>query len=76
MDIKIIDLPMILEGHKVRELNIQGEIKVIALTRNNETIIPTEETIMRYGDQVYLGVEVNSNSKLKSLLGIVDGRRS
>lgn len=76
VDIKIIDLPMILEGHKVRELNVQGEVKVIALTRNNETIIPTEETIMRYGDQVYVSVEVNSNSKLKSLLGIVDGRRS
>jgi trk system potassium uptake protein TrkA len=76
VDIKIIDLPMILEGHKVRELNVQGEVKVIALTRNNQTIIPTEETIMRYGDQVYVSVEVNSNSKLKSLLGIVDGRRS
>jgi trk system potassium uptake protein len=76
VDIKIIDLPMILEGHKVRELNVQGEVKVIALTRNNETIIPTEETIMRYGDQVYVSVETNSNSKLKSLLGIVDGRRS
>lgn len=76
VDIKVIDLPMILEGHKVRELNVQGEVKVIALTRNNETIIPTEETIMRYGDLVYVSVETNSNSKLKSLLGIVDGRRS
>ncbi len=76
VDIKVIDLPMILEGHKVRELNVQGEVKVIALTRNNETIIPTEETIMKYGDLVYVSVETNSNSKLKSLLGIVDGRRS
>ncbi|KAF0092429.1 MAG: trk system potassium uptake protein TrkA [Fusobacteria bacterium] len=76
VDIKVIDLPMVLEGHKVRELNAQGEVKVIALTRNNETIIPTEETIMRNGDLVYVSVETNSNSKLKSLLGIVDGRRS
>ncbi len=76
VDIKVIDLPMILEGHKVRELNAQGEVKVIALTRNNETIIPTEETSLQLGDLVYVSVETNSNSKLKSLLGIVDGRRS
>lgn len=76
VDIKLIDLPMILDGHKVRELNVQGEVKVIALTRSNETVIPSEETVMQYGDLVYVSVETNSNSKLKSLLGITDGRRS
>ena len=75
VDIKVIDLPIILDGHKVRELNIQGEVKVIALTRNNVSIIPNDETMMQYGDQVYVSVEVNAIGKLKGLLGLNEGRR-
>ena len=70
VQIKVIDLPPLLAGRKVRELNSMGEYKVITITRNNQSMIPTEEDVFQQGDRVLLAVANESLERLKSLLGL------
>lgn len=65
-----IEVPLLLIGHIVNEINIIGEIQVIAISRNNKTFIPTTGTILEADDVLYISVINASASKLKSMLGI------
>lgn len=66
--IKVVDLPLLMAGRKVKELNSMGEYKVIAITRNNKTVIPTEEHSFEKNDRVLLIVSTEGLPRLKSAL--------
>lgn len=65
-----IELPLHLEGHRVRELNIPGEISVVTITRDGEALLPTPALEFRHGDLVHLAVQAAAVGQLESMLGI------
>lgn len=65
-----IEVPLLLIGHIVNEINVIGEIQVTAISRNNKTFIPTTGTILEADDILYISVINASADKLKSMLGI------
>jgi trk system potassium uptake protein TrkA len=59
-----------LNGHSVRQVNIPGEVMVVAITRNNQTFIPVSGTEFQDGDVVYLAVIPSAMARLEDMLGI------
>jgi len=70
-DVQLVraDVPTLLEGHPVRDLTIVGEITITAISRNNETFIPTLGTLLGHGDVIFAAVSANSTAKFKYMLG-------
>ena len=64
------ELPTLLDGRKVQELTVYGEIHVIAITRNNKTFLPSSGTVMQKNDTVYISLLSSSADRLKMLLGL------
>jgi trk system potassium uptake protein len=64
-----IDLPLQLEGHKVRELIVPGEINVISITRGGEAILPTGNMEFVEGDLIHLAVHSSAVGRLEALFG-------
>lgn len=67
-----IEIPPHFTGKQVKNLNISGEISVIALTRENQAFIPLTGTEMRPGDILHLAVMASSMDRLKNLLGFIE----
>ena len=65
-----IDIPALMSGRPVGELVVVGEIQVVALSRQNETLVPTLGMALRTHDVVYLSVHNTSIGRLKSILGL------
>jgi trk system potassium uptake protein TrkA len=65
-----IEIPPHLEGHRVRELSVLGEISVITITRDEEALMATPVIEFKPGDLVHLAVLASSVSHLESLLGV------
>jgi trk system potassium uptake protein TrkA len=65
-----LELPPHLEGHRVRELTIPGEISIITITRGGEAILAAPALEFKSGDLVHLAVLASSVGRLESLLGI------
>ena len=65
-----IEAPARLDGHRVAQLNIPGEVLVIAITRNDHTFIPVSGTEFCEGDVIYLAVIPSAMFRLEELLGI------
>ena len=70
-DVQLVrsDVPALLEGRPVRELVAIGEIQVCAVSRNNETFIPTLGTVLEHGDVIYAAVASSASSKFSYMLG-------
>jgi trk system potassium uptake protein TrkA len=64
-----IEAPARFNGHKVMQMNIPGEMLVIAITRNDRTFIPISGTEFQEGDTVYLTAIPSAMPRLEDLLG-------
>jgi trk system potassium uptake protein TrkA len=65
-----VELPSRLNGHRVSQMNIPGEVSVTAITRNDHTFIPVSGTEFQEGDVIYLAVIPTAMVRLEDLLGI------
>ena len=65
-----VEAPARLNGHHVAQMNIAGEVLVIAITRNDQTFIPVSGTEFQEGDIIYLAVIPSAMVRLEELLGI------
>jgi trk system potassium uptake protein TrkA len=65
-----VEIPARLKEHQVLQMNISGEVMVVAITRNDQTFIPVSGTEFHEGDIVYLTVIPSSMNRLEQLLGI------
>ena len=63
------DVPTLLEGRPVREVTAIGEVEVVAVSRNNETFIPTLGTVLEHGDVIYAAVASSASAKFRSMVG-------
>lgn len=70
-DVQLVrtDVPALLEGRPVRELTAVGEVGVVAVSRNNETFIPTLGTVLEHGDVVYVAVASSASRKFRYMIG-------
>ncbi len=59
-----------LDGHRIDELNVPGEILVSALVREGRAIVPTPGTRLRLGDVAYISVDTSVMSRLEQMLRI------
>jgi trk system potassium uptake protein TrkA len=65
-----VEAPARLNGHRVAQMNIPGEVSVTAISRNNHTFIPVSGTEFQDGDIIYLAVIPSAMLRLEELLGI------
>lgn len=65
-----VEAPARLNGHRVAQMNIPGEVAVTAITRNDHTFIPVSGTEFQEGDIIYLAVLPSAMLRLEELLGI------
>jgi trk system potassium uptake protein TrkA len=65
-----VEAPARLNGHRVAQMNIPGEVSVTAITRNDHTFIPVSGTEFQEGDVIYLAVIPSAMLRLEELLGI------
>jgi trk system potassium uptake protein TrkA len=65
-----VEVPVRLNGHRVAQMNIPGEVLVTAITRNDHTFIPVSGTEFQEGDVIYLTVIPSAMERLEELLGI------
>lgn len=68
-----IETPAPLIGRMVKNLNIAGEIEVVAITRQGRAFIPLSGTELRTGDLLHLIVLASAISRLEELLGLTEG---
>lgn len=59
-----------LAGRSVRDLNVQGEVMVVSITRDDTAFIPGIGTPFREGDIVHLVVHANAMTRLEGMLGL------
>jgi trk system potassium uptake protein TrkA len=64
-----IEVPSRFGGHKVTQMNIPGEVMVIAITRNEHTFVPVSGTEFQEGDTAYLTAIPSAMPRLEELLG-------
>ena len=65
-----VEIPVQLNSHQVIQMNIPGEVMVVAITRNDQTFIPVPGTEFHEGDIVYVTVIPSSMNRLEELLGM------
>ena len=65
-----VEAPARLSGHRIVQMNIPGEVSVIAISRNDHTFIPVSGTEFQEGDIIYLAVIPTAMVRLEELLGI------
>jgi len=65
-----IEVPSRLRGYRVAQMNIPGEVLVIAITRDDQTFIPVSGTEFQEGDVMYLAVIPSAMIRLEELLGL------
>ena len=65
-----IEAPARLDGFRVAQMNIPGELAVTAITRNDRTFIPVSGTEFQEGDVIYIAVISSAMDRLEELLGM------
>ncbi|NOT04879.1 MAG: TrkA family potassium uptake protein [Anaerolineales bacterium] len=65
-----VESPARLNGHRVSQMNIPGEVSVTAITRSDHTFIPVSGTEFQDGDILYLAVIPSAMNRLEEMLGI------
>lgn len=69
VDIVDIDVPLLLIGRTVNDITIPGEVHVVAISRKNQTFLPTLGTLFQAGDRLHMAVLRASAHRLEALLG-------
>lgn len=64
------EVPPILVGRMVQDVNVAGEIQVVSISRGGKTVIPSISSVFQKGDMVHIAVSVSSVGRLKSLMGL------
>ncbi len=70
-DLIRIEVPHLLIGKTVNELTSIGEFQVIAISRNNQSFLPTLGTTLQQDDMLYMTVAASAAKKLKTMLGVM-----
>jgi trk system potassium uptake protein TrkA len=65
-----VEVPSRLNGYRVSQMNIPGEVLVTAITRDDQTFIPVSGTEFKEGDVMYLAVIPSAMTRLEELLGL------
>ena len=65
-----LEIPPHLEGRRVKDLNVPGEIQVMVITREGEAILPVMGSEFHSGDLVHLVVHAAAHDRLDALIGI------
>jgi len=63
-----VRVPALLDGRPAGELEVPGEIDVIAITRHGRTTLTAEGRTLHTGDLVHLAVAAASHGRLEALL--------
>lgn len=69
-----IEVPSIIAGRTVNDLNILGDIRVVAIERANKTLLPSTGTVFQRGDIIYIAVAISATGQLKKMLGLSNER--
>jgi trk system potassium uptake protein TrkA len=64
------EVPPTLAGRTVSQLQIFGEVQVVAISRGGDTFLPTMGTALREGDVLHLAVLNTSMVRLQELLAL------
>ncbi len=69
--VEVVDVhvPPLLDGRRVSEIEVEGEIEVVALTHHGRTRLPTSVTRLSAGDLAHVAVGTASLGRLETLLG-------
>lgn len=70
VDIVETEIPPLLVGRTVPELRVSGEIRVVAITREGRTFLPTDGTLFCKGDRLHIALLGASSARLHALLGL------
>jgi len=65
-----LEIPPHLEGRRVKDLTIPGEIQVLVITREGEAILPVLGSEFHSGDIVHLAVHAAAHDRLDALIGM------
>ena len=69
-----IEVPSLVAGRKVNDLTVLGDIHVVAIERENKTILPTSGTVFQRRDILYIAAAITAGGQLKKLLGLSNGK--
>lgn len=64
-----VTVPTLLVGRTGRELEVVGEIQVVAVTRHGRTVLASTAIALEEGDLLHLAVSESSLGRLESILG-------
>jgi trk system potassium uptake protein TrkA len=64
------EIPPLLVGRMVNDLDVPAEIQVVALSRGAKTFVPTISTVFQKGDMIHIAVSATSVDRLKALMGL------
>jgi trk system potassium uptake protein len=69
--VEVVDVhvPPLLDGRAVGELEVAGELRVVALTRQGRTTLPSPAAHLHVGDVAHVVVSTASLGRLETLLG-------
>lgn len=65
-----VTIPAILENKIVKDIEVDGEIKIASIVRGYYSIVPSSSTIFRKDDRLYVSVAQGSMNKFKKMLGM------
>jgi trk system potassium uptake protein len=68
VEIVEVHVPALLDGRPASELQVEGEIHVVAVTRHGRTTLASPASLLRVGDLAHLAVGVASVGRLDTLL--------
>jgi trk system potassium uptake protein TrkA len=68
VDMMNVDLPATLADHPVRDLMMAGELLVVAVSRDNQTILADPSLTLQAGDVLHMAVARNAHKQLNALL--------
>lgn len=64
-----VELPYQMRGRQVSEMNIPGQVNVVAITRMGRTFLPTPKTEFVESDLIHLAVQVAAMDKIRKMFG-------
>ena len=70
VDIVETEVPPLLVGRTVPELRVPGEIRIVAITREGRTFLPTDAALFCKGDRLHIALLGASSERLRTLLGL------
>ena len=70
VDLIRVEVPPGIVGRRVNDLTVLGDIHIVAIERENKTILATIGTVFEPHDILYIGVSISSRGQLKKFLGL------